>query len=417
MNFKTGEMIGLSKRNSDEERAEGKPRQRYQWNSPIVLSPHNPGIVYICSQHVFMSRSRGEEGTWEALSPDLSKNNRERIEQSKLTNLQYATITTFAESPVKPGVYWAGTDDGNLQFSKDGGSTWQNITARFYDEDGKPKKGVSGTKVPYDRWVTKVEPSAHELETCYVTYSGYRTHNEDTSYVFVTRDFGQTWEDVSGGMMNPVNDIEEDPHNPDVLYIATDYGVYVSMDKGKNWVEMSSSEPDVIIMALAIQERERDLAIGTYGRGVYIADIYPLKEFEAGIFAKDAHLFDIQRVVKWRMLERRGQRYGEFALVSNPPSTADIYYYLKDKAGEVEIVIRDLEGNEIQKLNGTGSAGLHRTTWNLRRSAPPAEEGQRRARSGREVDAGVYKIVLMIDGEEKQAKKLEIQDDPILNRN
>jgi photosystem II stability/assembly factor-like uncharacterized protein len=416
MNFKTGEMTRLSKRNSDEERAEGKPSQRYQWNSPIILSPHNPGIVYICSQHVFMSRSRGEEDTWEVISPDLSKNDKERIEQSKLTNLQYATITTFAESPVKPGVYWEGTDDGNLQFSKDGGNTWQNITARFYDGDGKTKKGVSGTMVPYDRWVTKVEPSAHKLETCYVTYSGYRTHNEDTSYIFVTRDFGQTWEDLSGGMMNPVNDIEEDPDNPDVLYIGTDYGVFVTLDGGKNWVEMSSSAPDVLIMALAIQERERDLAIGTYGRGFYIADIYPLKEFNSDVLAKDAHLFDPQRVIKWTMLERRGQQYGEFALVSNPPNLADIYYYVKDKVGKVEIIIQDLEGNEIQKMNGNGSAGLHHSTWNLRRSAPPDQEGQRRFRSAREVDAGIYKVILMIDGEEIQTKKLEIRDDPILNR-
>jgi photosystem II stability/assembly factor-like uncharacterized protein len=414
MNFKTGEMTRLSQRNSDEERAEGKPSQRYQWNSPIVLSPHNPGIVYICSQHVFMSRTRGEEGTWETISPDLSKNNKERIEQSKLTNLQYATITTFAESPVKPGVYWAGTDDGNLQFSQNGGKTWQNITARFYDGNGKPKRGVSGVMIPYDRWVTKVEPSAHDLETCYVSYSGYRTHNEDNSYIFVTHDFGKTWEDLSAGMMSPVNDIEEDPHNPDVLYLGTDYGVFVSIDEGKNWVAMSSSAPDVIIMSLAIQERERDLAIGTYGRGFYIADIYPFKEFTADVFEKDSHLFDIQRVIKWAMLERRGQQYGEFALAENPSNQANIYYYLKDKAGKVEIVIQDLKGNEIQRLNGIGSAGLHRSTWNLRRSAPPAQEGQRRFRGGREVDAGVYKISFLIDGEEIQAKELEIQDDPIL---
>ncbi len=413
MNFKTGEMTRLTQRNTDEERAEGKAPQRYQWSSPIVLSPHNPGIVYICSQGVFMSRTRGEEGTWEKISPDLSKNNKERIAQSKLTNLQYATITTFAESPVKPGVYWAGTDDGNLQLSRDGGKTWENITARFFDGNGKPKKGVTGTKIPYDRWVTKVEASSHDLETCYVTYSGYRTHNEDTSYIFVTRDFGQTWEDLSGGMMNPVNDIEEDPHNPDIIYLATDYGVFVTVDKGKNWIEMSSSAPDVLIMGLAIQERERDLAIGTYGRGFYIADIFPLKEFKADVFEKDAYLFDIQRTIKWRMLERRGQQYGEFACVTNPPNQAKVYYYLKEKVDKVEIVVQDLEGNEIQKMTGSSSQGFHKSTWNLRKSAPQAQPGQRRTRSGGEVDAGVYKIVFLVDGEEIQTKKLEILEDPI----
>lgn len=417
MNFKTGEMTRLTQRNSDEERAEGKPPQRYQWNSPIVLSPHNPGIVYICSQHVFMSRTRGEEGTWVTISPDLSKNSAERIAQSKLTNLQYATITTFAESAMKPGVYWAGTDDGNLQLSKDGGQTWQNITARFYDQDGKQKRGIQGASIPFDRWVTKVEPSVHDLETCYVTFSGYRTHNEDDSYIYVTRDFGQTWEDLSGGMMNPVNDIEEDPHNPDVLYLATDYGVFVTVDKGKNWVEMSSTEPDVLIMGLAIQERERDLAIGTYGRGFYIADIYPLKELKADVLEKEAHLFDIQRVIKWQMLERRGQQSGEFARVTNPPNEAKIYYYLKDGVDKVEIVIQDLEGNEIQKMIGGGSKGLHLAQWNLRHSAPPAEEGQRRFRGGSEVDAGTYKITLLVGGKELQTKRLEIKDDPILNGN
>lgn len=416
INLKTGEMTRLSYRNSAEERAEGKPLQRYQWNSPIVLSPHNPGIVYICSQHVHMSRSRGDEGTWITISPDLSKNDKERIEQSKLTNLQYGTITTFAESPLKPGVYWAGTDDGHLQLSKDGGQTWQNITVRFFEEDGKPKKGTQGDPIPFDRWITKVEPSVHDLETCYVTYSGYRTHNEDNSYVYVTRDFGRTWEDLSGGMMNPANDIEEDPHNPDVLYLATDYGVFVSVDKGKNWVEMSSSAPDVIIMGLAIQERERDLAIGTYGRGFYLADIHPFKEFKADVFAKEAYLFDIQRVIKWQMLERRGQQYGEFARTTNPPNQAKIYYYLKDKADSVEIVIQDLEGNEVQKMTGIASKGLHRSVWNLRRSAPPAQAGQRRARMGREVEAGVYKIVFVVDGKEVQTKKLTVEIDPILNQ-
>jgi hypothetical protein len=251
----------------------------------------------------------------------------------------------------------------------------------------------------------------------YVTYSGYRTHNEDNSYIYVTRDFGQTWEDLSGGMMNPANDIEEDPHSPDVLYLATDYGVFITVDKGKNWVEMSSSAPDVLIMGLAIQERERDLAIGTYGRGFYIADIYPIKEFKADVFEKDAHLFDIQRVIKWQMLERRGQQYGEFARVTNPPNGAKIYYYLKDKVDKVEIVIQDLEGNEIKKMTGSGSKGLRQISWDLRRSAPQAQAGQRRARSGREVDAGVYKIVFLVDGKEIQIKKLEILDDPVLNMN
>jgi len=417
MNLKTGESISLSKRNTAEERAAGKPPQRYQWDSPIVLSPHNPGIVYVCSQHVHMSRSRGDRDTWVTISPDLSKNNKERIEQSKLTNLQYATIYTFAESPVKPGVYWAGTDDGNLQLSTDGGKTWQNITERFYDKSGKPKKNIQGARIPYEHWVTKVEPSAHDLNTCYVTYSGYRTHNEDNSYIYMTNDLGKTWEDLSGGMMNPVRDIEEDPDNPNVLYLATDYGLFVTLDKGKSWVEMSSSAPDALIMDLDIQKRERDLAIGTYGRGIYIADIYPFTEFKDKIFEKDHYLFNIQRSIKWNMLERRGPRYGEFAKVDNPPTGATIYYYLKDRANSIKLKIKDLEGNEIQVLNGKTGKGLQKVFWDLRKKAESTSRTQSRRGRRPMVEPGTYSATLVVDQKEIMTKKLEAVQDPILNEN
>jgi photosystem II stability/assembly factor-like uncharacterized protein len=415
MNFKTGETIGLSKRNSTEEQAAGKPAQRYQWDSPIHLSPHNPGIVYVCSQHVHMSRSRGDRDTFITISPDLSKNDKERIELSKETNLQYATIYTFQESPVEPGVYWAGTDDGNLQLSTDGGKSWQNITANFYDKKGKPKKDIKGARIPYDRWVTKVEPSSNDLDTCYVTYSGYRTHNEDNSYIYVTHDMGKTWEDLSQGMMNPVRDIEEDPDNPNVLYLATDYGLFATIDKGKSWIEMSSSAPDVLIMDLDIQKRERDLAIGTYGRGIYIADIYPFKEFKEETFKKDVYLFDIQRTIRWNMLERRGPRYGEFARVTNPPTRAMIYYYLKEPAKSVNLVIKDLEGNELRELRGTKGKGINRVFWDLRKK-PESEEGAQRRRGRRPVvNPGSFKVSLMVEGKEVMAKKLEVVQDPILN--
>ncbi|MBN2223091.1 MAG: hypothetical protein JW765_00295, partial [Deltaproteobacteria bacterium] len=409
LNLDTGEMISLSKRNTDEERAAGKPAQRYQWDAPIVLSPHNPGIVYVCSQHVHMSKSHGDPDTWVTISPDLSKNEKWKIEESKKTNLQYAVVYTFAESPIKPGIYWAGTDDGNLQLSTDGGTTWQNITARTYDEKGNPKKNIKGALIPYDRWCVRVCPSAHDEKTCYVAYSGYRTHNEDTTYLFVTRDMGKTFEDISGGMNNPVNDIEEDPDNPDILYLATDYGLFVSFDRGQNWVEMSESMPDVIMMDMAVQKRERDLAVATYGRGFYIVDIGPLKEFTKEVFEKDAHLFDIERTVKWNMLERRGQSYGEFARVTNPSVEAVFYYYLKNAGKNAEIVVRDLEGNEVNRLRTNAAEGLHSKSWNLRKEGE--EEGRRR-RWGRLVPAGVYKAALEVDGKEIAVKKLEVIDDP-----
>lgn len=415
MNLKTGETISLSVRNTDEERAAGKAPQRYQWDSPIFLSPHNPGIVFVCSQHVHRSYSRGEPDTWETISPDLSRNNQERIAESKLTNLQYATIYTFAESPVKPGVYWAGTDDGNLQVSEDDGDHWTNITFTFYDKNGKPKKNIKGDLIPFDRWVSRVTPSAHDLKTCYVTYSGYRTHNEDNSYVYVTHDMGKTWKDIGHGMMNPVRDILEDPDNPDVLYLATDYGLFVSLDKGEKWIEMSSSAPDAIIMDIDIQKRERDIAIGTYGRGIYIADIYPFKEMKPEVLEKDAHLFDMQSVIRWQMLERRGPSYGEFAKVANPPTGANIYYFINKKVKSVKLLVKDMEGNELTSIKGRNSAGLHKAFWNLRKQQPQAESGQRRRGRASTVDPGIYKVTIVVDDKEIATKDLKVIRDPILN--
>lgn len=417
MNLKTGQMISLSVRNTAEENAAGKPAQRYQWDSPIHLSPHNPGIIYVCSQHVHRSFQRGEPGTWQTISPDLSKNDPYRIAESKKTNLQYATIYTFAESPVKPGVLWAGTDDGNLQLSKDAGVSWINITAKFYDNTGKLKKDhPKGAVLPYDHWVSRVEPSNHDVNVCYVTYSGYRTHSEDNTYVFVTRDMGKTWEDISGGMMNPARDINEDPDNPNVLYLGTDYGVFVSIDAGKNWTNISEDAPDVIVMDMDIQERERDLALATYGRGFYIIDIYPFKEFSNEVFEKDSYLFEPQRVVKWAMIERRGQSYGEFAVSRNPQTRADFYYYLKDKVKSVKLIVKDLEGNTLSTVRGKTDPGLHVANWNLTARRPQAE-GQQQRRGRRSLaEAGTYKVTLMVNDEEVVTKKFKVIDDPILNQ-
>lgn len=416
MNLKTGQSIRLQVRNTPEENAAGEPAQRYQWDSPIFLSPHNPGIVYIASQRVFRSYQRGEPGTFKAISPDLSKADKTKLAESRETNLQWATVYTFAESPIKPGVLWAGTDDGNLQLSKNAGVSWINITNKFYDATGKLKKNLpEGAVLPYDHWVSRVEPSNHDVNVCYVTYSGYRSHTEDTSYIFVTRDMGETWEDLSAGMMNPVNDINEDPDNPNVLYIGTDYGVFVSIDSGKNWTNISEDAPDVIIMDMDIQERERDLAIATYGRGFYIVDIYPFKEFSPEVLEEDAHLFDVQRTIKWAMTERRGQSYGEFAKSPNPPSEATIYYNLKSEVKSVKLAIKDLEGNLLQEVRGKGDPGLHKVTWNLRQRRTQTSGNQQFRRGGPSlVEEGTYKVTLIVDDEEVVTKKFKVIDDPIL---
>jgi photosystem II stability/assembly factor-like uncharacterized protein len=421
-NLKTGEITNLAKRTTPEELAKGLPAQRYQWNAPIVLSPYNPGIVYICSQFVHRSLSRGERDTFVTISPDLTRADKARLEEAKKTNLQYATIYSFAESAKKPGLYWAGTDDGNVQMSPDGGITWTNITANFYDmKTGKPKAGVKGALIPFDRWVKRVVPSRFDEKTCYVGFSGYRTHNEDKTWLFVTNDLGKTWEDISGGLMNPIFDVEEDPDNANVLYLAGDYGIHVTVDKGKTWTAFSTTAPNVIVRDMAIQKRDRDLVIGTYGRGIYIADIAPIKEFTAENLAKDAYLFDIEEAIRWNRLERRGEQYGEFAKVTNPEIAATIYYYLKAEPKSVKLVVKDLEGNLVQELVGNSKKGLQKATWNLTKRVDPAQQpaagarpgGGGRGGRGNQAEYGTYKVTLNVDGKDIATKTLKLSPDPL----
>jgi photosystem II stability/assembly factor-like uncharacterized protein len=418
-NLQTGQISPLARRTTLEERAEGKPAQRYQWNAPIVLSPHNPGIVFVCSQFVHRSFSRGEANTWQTISPDLSKADKGRIEQSKKTNLQYATIYTFAESAKTPGLYWAGTDDGNLQMSPDGGTTWINITAQFYDTAGKPKKGIKGDRIPYDRWVKRVVPSRFDENVCYVAFSGYRTHNEDKTWFYVTRDKGKTWQDLSGSLMNPLFDAEEDPDNPNVLYISGDYGIQVTFDKGKTWMPFSTTAPNVVVRDMAIQKRDREMAIATYGRGFYIADIGPIKDFKPETFQKDAVFFDVKEAIRWNRLEQAGEQYGEFAKVDNPPVGANLYYWLKADPKSVKVIIKDLEGTVLQEINGTAKKGLQKVFWGLNRrpaqdQQPPMMMGGGRFGRALQVPAGSYKAVLNVDGKDIETKTVVVKPDPLV---
>ena len=451
-NLTTGETSQLAVRLTPEQVAAGEPALRYQWNAPIVLSPHNPGIVFIANQYVWRSLSRGAQGSFQRISPDLTKANKEKIALSRKTNLQWATIYTFAESPKKPGLYWAGTDDGNVQMSADGGGTWTNITGQFYDVAGKPKPGIKGDIIPYDRWVKRVVPSAFDENTAYVAFSGYRTHNEDRTWLFVTKDLGKTWTDISGGMNNPIFDVEEDPDNANVLYLGTDNGIWVTVDQGRTWTAFTTSQPTMVIRDLAIQRRDREMAIGSYARGFFIADIAPMKEFTPEVFEKAAYLFTPQAAVKWNRFERRGETLGEMVRAVNPPIGATIYYFLKADAQKVTVTIKDLEGNTVNEFTPTAKKGLQKAFWNLNRQAAPgappvgagrggrggaepgaagapgaaaapnpdqppqaapAGGGGRGGRGGLQVEPGVFKVTLTVDGKEVETKRLTVSPDPL----
>ena len=229
---------------------EGEPELRGQWLAPFILSPHNSRVVYHGMQYVFRSMDRGEN--WERISPDLTTNNPD--EQG---NISYQTITSISESPVKFGVLYAGTDDGRLHMTKNGGLEWTEIL------EGLPK----------NKWVSRVAASKYDEGTVYLTLNGKRD-NDFQVYVYKSTDFGKTWEDISGNIPGgPVNVIHEDPKFDNVLYVGTDMGVYVSTDDGKNWNTLGSNLPIAFVHDLKVHPRDRVAVIATHGRGIWTLEL------------------------------------------------------------------------------------------------------------------------------------------------
>ena len=222
--------------------ADGEPPLRGQWLAPFVLSPHNSRVVYHGLNRLFRSLNRGDQ--WDAISPDLTHNDPEQQ-----GNISFATITTISESPLKFGLIYAGTDDGRLHVTRNGGQDWQEIL------DGLPK----------NKWVSRVVASRFDEGTVYVTQNGKRD-NDFQCYVYRSSDYGQSWTDISHGIPGgPVNVIREDPWSKNVLYVGTDMGIYVTVDAGKNWDVLGTDLPITFVHDIAIHERDKKMVIATHG--------------------------------------------------------------------------------------------------------------------------------------------------------
>jgi photosystem II stability/assembly factor-like uncharacterized protein len=234
---------------------ENEPPLRGQWLAPFILSPHNPNIVYHGMQCVFRSLDRGD--TWEKISPDLTTN-----DPGTRGDIPYQTLFTISESPLKYGLIYAGTDDGRLWVTKDGGKAWQEITA-----------GLASGK-----WMSRAVASAYKLGTVYLTQNGKR-EDDFTPYVWKSVDFGKTWTSLAAGIpVGPVNVIREDPVNENILYVGTDMGVYVTIDGGKTWMTLGASLPTAYVHDLIIHPRDNVIVIATHGRGMWALDANPVNE-------------------------------------------------------------------------------------------------------------------------------------------
>jgi photosystem II stability/assembly factor-like uncharacterized protein len=342
---------------------------RYNWNTPIHLSPTGDGTIYIGAQFLFRSRDHGQ--TWERISPDLSTNDPEKQKQEQSGGVtvdnsaaeMHTTIYAIAESPKDPNLIWVGTDDGNVQVTRDGGKTWTNVGGNI---QGLPKNA----------WVSSVEPGHFDPGTAYATIDAH-TFGDKRPFVYKTTDFGQTWTPVvSDGapVRGYAHVVKEDLVNRDLLFVGTEMGLWVSLDGGKQWAQYKGDEmPNVAVRDLAIHPRDHALVIGTHGRGIWIVDdITPLRALTGDTLAKAAVFLQAKPSVQ-AIPAGGGWANGDAAFVGpNPTDEAVIVYYQKKRHifGDLKIEVLDASGKVVGTIPSSKRRGLNRATWPMRLKAP-----------------------------------------------
>jgi len=347
INVRTGESVEIKPRSSQSD-----VPFRFNWCAPILLSPHNPGTLYFGGNHVFRSTNRGDN--WTILSPDLTRG---RPGYSR--DLGH-TLTTLAESPRQAGVLWAGSDDGKVHVSRDGGQNWNDLSDR-----------IPG--VPRERWITRIECSPFAAGTAYLTLDRHR-QDDRAPYVFKTEDFGQSWTSLRGNLPagGPVHVLRADRHNPRLLFVGTEFGLFVSLEGGASWQPFGRGLPTVAIHDLAIHPRERELVIATHGRSIWIVDIAPLQQLTPAIRSAAAHLFEVKPATVFQYRATRGFGAGKNFLAPNPEYGAGIWYLLSEVPAEaLSLSIFDAQGSLVVNLPVRKEAGLQRVQWPLRRGMRP----------------------------------------------
>lgn len=394
-------------------RPAGQDPMRYNWNAPIVISPHNSQTIYHAGQVVLRSTDRGD--TWTEISPDLSVN--DPAKRGGSGNIQYGTITSLDESSIMPGLMWAGTDDGNVQVTRDGGRTWTNVRDKVPGHPGY--------------WVSKVVGSFHNPAVAYLTITGYR-HDDFRPFVWKTSDYGQTWTSIAANLPTEagINVIVEDRKNPNFLVLGTELSLFFSLDGGQSWTKVRGNMPTTPIYDLKIHRREGELIVATHGRGIWIADVTPFQHLTQAVQAQPAALIPVQTTVQWATGLQPFRANYNFAGQSRPTGVIINYYLQRDVTGDVKVRVYD--GTRIiAETDGPKTAGINTVRWNMqgRREAGPADAaaGGRGGRAGgggfggrggaaatgtpvfpaaaagsilSPVGPGDYRVVLVVDGRE-----------------
>ena len=345
---------------------------RFNWSAPFFLSPHASTTVYMGSNRLLKSSDRGDH--FYPISPDLSMKDSARIIMStKLTGgvtrdatgaETHGTITTVAESPIRPGILWVGTDDGNVWLTTNDGGTWTDLTTRF---PGLPKK----------TWVSRVEPSHFDTATVYVAFDNHR-ENDFRPYLYVSNDFGKTFRSTANnlptGGADFVHVIREDPAKRDLLFVGTDLGAYVSTDRGATWQRFMTGLPTVPVHDLKIHPRDRELIAATHGRSIWVVDIAPLEEMNNAIMAKGTNFFTPKTAYQYSQANTQNFPGNKYFLASNPTFGAELVYRVTTgnaQSDTARIVVTNIRGDTIRTINGPGGPGLHRAYWDLRTRPRP----------------------------------------------
>jgi photosystem II stability/assembly factor-like uncharacterized protein len=394
---------------------EGETKLRFNWNTPIHPSPSQKGVIYIGAQFLMRSKDRGD--SWERVSPDLTTNDQSRQKQLQSGGLSvdnssaenYTTIITVSESPKNPSVIWVGTDDGNLQVTRDGGKSWTNVVANV---PGVPKR----------TWVSGVEASSFDDNTAYVTFDGHRT-GDMKPYVFKTTDSGKTWTALAtADVKGFAQVVREDSVNPRLLFLGTEFGLFVSVDGGTNWAHFKEEFPQVAVDDIAIQRRDGDVVLATHGRGIYIIDdITPLRALTAEVLEKDVAMLPSRpSPLAIQAGEQRSEGDSDFA-AGGVAETASITYYLKKRhiVGDSRVEIYDSAGTLISTLTAGKRRGINRVAWPMRMRAPRMPGGNSiifggGSFFGPRMPEGTYTVKL-VKGKETYSSTVQLVADPRTN--
>jgi photosystem II stability/assembly factor-like uncharacterized protein len=391
----------------------GEGKLRFNWNTPIHISPNDPKVLYIGAQFLFRSDDQGS--TWARISPDLTTNDPEKQKQEESGGVtvdnsvaeMHTTIYSISESPKNAQVIWVGTDDGNLQVTQDGGKNWTNVVSN-----------VPG--LPKNSWVSWVEASRFDAATAYAVFDRH-SFGDMNPYAFKTTDSGKTWTPVLAPGTNVrgfAHVIKEDTVSPSLLFAGTEFGLWISLDGGRQWAQYKGNDfPNVPVRDMVVQPRESDLVLATHGRGIWIIDdISPLRKLTPEILAKEAVFLD-GRPPQQRLQAQGGWPEGDGTFVGdNPPDAALITYYQKNRHifGRIKMEILNDKGEVVDTLAANSRRGVSRLEWNMRIKAPrvpPAATAAFEAAFGPRVLPGNY-TVRLTRGKEVFTEQLAVQMDP-----